>query len=410
MRAFAPTHRLLVCLVTSACAACADPGGTLDLRADASASADAGNDPPDAGAPPTDAAADAGPAEDARAVDAAAPDAEAPDSGAARVTWEEAELPGELLRWGATVAPRGDGQHYLFGGFELVRRALVTTNDLLLVDMRGDAPVITEVTTTSTPPARSRACAAYDPVSQRLVMRGGRASGRALNDGTTWELDVQTQRWSVRETAEAPPGLVGCAMTYVASDRAMYHFGGAFEAPDFDWSSELWRFDLETHTWSRVAVEGTAPPRGYDMTMAAHDGTIVLFGGGIGVSGNGEFRSDLYTFDVATRRWTRLSTGRARPEGRRGPWMLVSTDGQRVLIGGGESVEEPLDDVWLYDRARSVWEDLTPEGTRPLAQGPFATALPGPGDATISIYGGLGDLTGTPTDAAWRLRLEGFAF
>lgn len=404
---------LLVLSLLSLSAACAADVTTVDASPDASASApDSGIVTADSGLGSPDAAADAGAVEDATSPDAS-PDAAAPDTGPTTVQWEDVDLPPTLERWGATVVPLGDGQYYLFGGFEMVRGNLTTTNDLMLVDMREDAPVITEVATTSTPPARSRACAAYDPVGQRLILRGGRASGRALSDGTTWALDTRTFTWSVVETETAPPGLVGCAMTYVASERALYHFGGAFDQPRFDWSSELWRFDLETNQWSRVTVEGEAPPRAYDMTIAARGDTVFLFGGGVGVHGNGEFRSDLYTLDLATHRWTRLGVDRVQPEGRRGHWMLVSADGQSILIGGGESVEFALDDVWIYDRARSTWEDFTPEGadTRPIAQGPFATALPGPGDATISIYSGMGDLTtAVPSTQAWLLRVSGVSF
>lgn len=356
--------------------------------------------------------ADAGAAEDVGAADAGATDAAAPDADPTAVAWEEAALPAELERWGATVARAEAGRYYLFGGFKIVRRALVTTNELMEVDMRGDAPVITQVTTTSTPPGRSRACAAFDPIGQRLIMRGGRASGRSLNDGTTWVLDARTGAWAALETTSGPPGRVGCVMTYSASDRAIYHFGGAFERPDFAWSNELWRFDLATDTWSRVTTDGTSPAPAYDATLAEHEGTLLLFGGGVGVSGNGEFRADLHTFDLAEGRWSQLGTGRARPEGRRGHWMLVSADGQRLLVGGGESVDDALDDVWMYDRSRAVWEDLTPEGgdQGPLAQGPFATALPGPGGATATIFSGLGDPTGAPSDQAWRLRIRGLTF
>jgi hypothetical protein len=391
-------------------AACSDATLPSEPSADAGQTA-ADATVADAGAGPPDAAPDAGAGEDAAAADAAG-DAAAPDADPATAAWEEAELPAELERWGATVARAEAGRYYLYGGLKIVRRALVTSSDLMEVDMRGDAPVITQVTTTSTPPGRSRACAAFDPVGQPRNMRGGRASGRALNNGTTWVLDARTGAWTGLETAAGPPGLVGCVMTYSASDRAIYHFGGAFERPDFTWSNELWRFDLASETWSRVATTGTSPAPAYDATLAEHEGTLLLFGGGIGVPGSGEFRADLHAFDLAQGRWNRLATGRARPEGRRGHWMLVSADGQRILVGGGESVEDSLDDVWLYDRARSVWEDLTPEGANPapLAQGPFATALPGPAGATVTIYSGIGDPTGAPSDQAWRLSIRGLTF
>jgi hypothetical protein len=331
-----------------------------------------------------------------------------PDAGPSLSTWEPAEVPALLLRWGASVAPGGDGRFYLFAGFGASGGG---TNDVLLADTRGATAAITAIPTTNAPPTRSRACAAYDPVSQRLIIRGGRA-GASLNDGKTWALDTTTNAWSEIDTDDSPPGIVGCSMTYVASDRAIYHFGGAFDDPSFDWSNQLWRFDLETNTWSRVTTEGAAPSRGYDGQLASHEGTLYLFGGGIGVGGDGIFGSDVYTFDVASRRWSLLEVSGPRPDGRRGHWMLLSDDAQRILIGGGEGSEGPLDDVWLFDRAGGTWRNLSSsvEEGRFDGRGIFGTVLPGPGDATATLYSGLTQPSAAPSEEAWVLRLRDITF
>jgi hypothetical protein len=335
-------------------------------------------------------------------VDAAAP----MDAGTTFATWEPIETPDELARWGATVIPVGDGRFYLFGGVRVSGGNLSATSDLMIVDTRGEVLEISEVATTNSPPARSRTCAAFDPVDGRLIVRGGRANGSMLNDGVTWALDVATSAWTQLDT-EGPPGLVGCAMAFVAEDRAMYHFGGGSGS---GWSNELWRFDLETDQWYAVSVEGTSPPPGYDMTLAVREGTLLLFGGGVGVGGDGIFGSDVFTFDVASARWSLLEASGPRPEGRRGHWMLLSDDGQRILIGGGEGAETSLEDLWLFDRERATWQDLTPAGDIPRGRGTFATALPGPGDATITVFSGITAPVGNPSEEGWKLELMNISF
>ena len=303
----------------------------------------------------------------------------------------------------------GDGRFYLYGGYRMVRAVPESMSDVLLADMRGSEPVFTEVTATNAPAGRSRACVAYDPEGRRIIMRGGRADGFSLSDDKTWEFNLATNAWTERVTESAPPGVVGCAMAYVPSQRAIYHYGGGFQVDGaFGFSDELWRFDLATNQWSRVSAGGTAPSRGYDMTMAERGGTLFLFAGGIGIRGNGLFSRDLYTFDVARAQWTRLPASGARPVGRRGHWMIASADGQRVLIGGGESNTGALEDVWLYDRARGAWQDLTQEASeeRPNGQGTFSTALPGPQGATATIFSGITPST-APTREGWVLRLAG---
>jgi hypothetical protein len=347
---------------------------------------------------------------DGASVSDASAEASASDAGAPAARWEQISIPSPALeRWGAAIAPVGDGRFYLYGGLRMVRAVPESLSDVLLADMRGAAPVITEVSATNAPPGRSRSCVAYDPEGRRLIMRGGRANGFDLANDKTWELDLATNVWTERVTELGPPGVVGCAMTYVSSQRAIYHYGGGFQVDGaFGFSDELWRFDLATNQWSRVSASGAGPTRGYDMTMSERGGTILLFGGGIGTQGNGLFSRELFTFDVARAQWTRLAASGPRPVGRRGHWMLVSADAQRILIGGGESNMSALEDVWLYDRARGAWRDLTQEASeeRPNGQGTFSTALPGPQGVTATIFSGISPST-APTREGWVLRVEG---
>jgi len=57
----------------------------------------------------------------------------------------------------------------------------------------------------STPPVRMRAAGVYDPIRHRLIIIGGRTSGRELND--VWAFDLEDNAWTelTPTGGEAPP-------------------------------------------------------------------------------------------------------------------------------------------------------------------------------------------------------------
>ncbi len=126
-----------------------------------------------------------------------------------------------------------------------------------------------------TPPARSDAASAYDPINHRMLVFGGSVRAVApyqlLSD--TWAFDgVDWTEITGDHPSERRFGAPGVDPT----TGSWFLFGGTRETDDFD---EIWRFDLVSSTWTLLPV--TMPPaRGFPAS-AWHGptGALYVFGG-----------------------------------------------------------------------------------------------------------------------------------
>ncbi len=126
----------------------------------------------------------------------------------------------------------------------------------------------------TSPPARDSAAMWWDPVSQRVMLFGGRTSGNILlND--TWAWDGVT--WTQVLTAVSPPPRRFAAVAYLPSKKVCYLFGGSSAGGGFTVPmDDLWQWD--GRSWLQIAVAG-ARPRGEALPAMAYsgvDGKIVL--------------------------------------------------------------------------------------------------------------------------------------
>ena len=128
-----------------------------------------------------------------------------------------------------TLAPPARAEHamaydaarkrvVLFGGYGAFWLA---NNGLGADTWEWDGSVWRQRFPIASPPARSAHAMAYDPVRQRVVLFGGRASAY-LND--TWEWDGTT--WLQRPTPIAPSARARHAMAYDAARQRLILFGG----------------------------------------------------------------------------------------------------------------------------------------------------------------------------------------
>jgi hypothetical protein len=121
--------------------------------------------------------------------------------------------------------------------------------------------------------------------------------------------------------------------------------------------------DPAANSCSAPKTSGTAPPALGNLSLAynSHDHRVYLYGGG---------QSSIYTFDVATNTWTKLSTtctgtgcvGSA-PPGRRAAGFAYSTaDNVFLMAGGVPSLggSTAFTDTWIFDPATLVWKEQTP--------------------------------------------------
>ena len=92
--------------------------------------------------------------------------------------------------------------------------------------------------------------AAYDSLSQLLVIFGGHNSQGHLND--TWLYDLQGDTWKRVKSESAPTARVNAAMTYDPIHDVIILFGGLEE--DFTELQDTWFFKAKDDAgeWSLV--------------------------------------------------------------------------------------------------------------------------------------------------------------
>jgi len=191
--------------------------------------------------------------------------------------------------------------------------------------------------------------------------------------------------------------------------RVAYLFGGRDGSAVF---GDLWRFDLATERWERLAPSGKTPPArfGHDAVWFSEGGFtgMVIFAG----QSSGGFFNDLWRYDPATNGWSVLPAGGDPPIPRYGSCAALGQDGRLFVSHGFTEERVRFADTRAYDFAAHAWTDVTPGGDVPVARCLHSCFIAD--DGSFVLYAGqttgvpaLGDLwaLGSPGGggaSAWR--------
>ena len=205
------------------------------------------------------------------------------------------------------------------------------------------------------PPARLSPAMAYDSARGRVVLFGGEG---VANQQDTWEWDGAT--WTERTPlANNPPARHNHAMVYDSARGRTVLFGG--QLPDNTGLQDLWEWDGVS--WlERTPASGPLPPaRGlpamaYDSARAR----VIVFGG----NSYGNDVQDLWEWDGAA--WLDKTPAGTKPSARtRHAMAYDSLRGQTVMFGG-LVVGTPSQETWEWNG--TVWVDRTSASTPPAAR------------------------------------------
>ncbi|XP_024591300.1 kelch domain-containing protein 4 isoform X1 [Neophocaena asiaeorientalis asiaeorientalis] len=263
----------------------------------------------------------------------------------------------------------------LFGGEYFNGQKTFLYNELYIYNIRKDA--WTKVEIPNPPPRRCAHQAVMVPQGGgQLWIFGGEF---ASPDGEhfyhyrdLWVLHLATRTWEQVRSPGGPSGRSGHRM--VAWKRQLILFGGFHESTrDYIYYNDLYAFNLDTFTWSRLSPSGTGPtPRsGCQMTVTAQ-GSIVIYGGYSKQRvrkdvDRGTQHSDMFLLKAEEGRegrwaWTRVNPSGAKPTPRSGFSVAVAPNHQTLLFGGvcddeeDESLEGHfLSDLHFYDPVRNRW-------------------------------------------------------
>jgi len=91
------------------------------------------------------------------------------------------------------------------------------------------------------PPLRGCTQTAYDAKNRAIVLFGGHAQSKHLND--TWVYDVKTRTWSEKKPALSPRAGRSCGLTYAAKAGLIVMAKGV---------DDTWTYDVAANKWTRI--------------------------------------------------------------------------------------------------------------------------------------------------------------
>jgi hypothetical protein len=173
---------------------------------------------------------------------------------------------------------------------------------------------------------------------------------RELND--LWQFDFASATWSQLAMAgDVPTPRTGSVMFRGASADVVFVFGGFSQQSG--WSSELFRADLQAKRWTRIGDGdddlGDVPTcRDKIASATGADGRVWLYGGfgplvdeagddGFGDGQTFKWFDDLFVFDPARQRFTRVPCTNAEPRCA----AAAAVVGSELLVFGGSFSRDP---------------------------------------------------------------------
>ncbi|XP_062033525.1 kelch domain-containing protein 4 isoform X1 [Lepus europaeus] len=263
----------------------------------------------------------------------------------------------------------------LFGGEYFNGQKTLLYNELYVYNTRKDT--WTKVDIPNPPPRRCAHQAVVVPQGGgQLWIFGGEF---ASPDGEQfyhykdlWVLHLANKTWEPVRAPGGPSGRSGHRM--VAWKRHLILFGGFHEsARDYIYYNDVYAFNLDTFTWSKLCPSGTGPtPRSGCQMSVTPQGGIVVYGGYSKQRvkkdvDHGTQHSDMFLLKPEDGRegkwtWARIHPSGVKPSPRSGFSVAVAPNQQTLLFGGvcDEEEEERLEgdffnDLHFYDATRNRW-------------------------------------------------------
>lgn len=227
--------------------------------------------------------------------------------------------------------------------------------------------------------------------------RGGEAMAPIEENGVLNVLDTKTNEWSVVKPADGtttyPPARSYHAMTSDNDGLIFIHAG----CPEKGRLSDLWSFNVNSRQWTQYA-DAPGPARG-GTSIAWLNGKLYRMNGFDGKNEQG-FALDVYDPKVdswSSKTWD-LQSG---PPPRSVSTLLTVHVGRKDLLVtmfgecdpsslGHQGAGRFLDDVWAYDVAEDKWSRVEAEGKKPIPRGWFAADTVREKNAVV-MQGGLAE-------------------
>ncbi len=193
--------------------------------------------------------------------------------------------------------------------------------------------------------------------TNKLLMFGGHDKDY-LSD--TWIFDLSSNTWNKVIRNNHPSKRRCHGQAYIGGKKVLL-FGGHNEITEF---SDTWEFDLDSSTWTKINITGNIPiKRHYHSMSYLSDDKVLLFGG----SSSGNCLNDTWIFDISENSWTEVEAT-TKPSSR--VWHESSFIAQnRVLLFGGSQCNEPgVGDTWVFNGTTNKWNQIDNLSSQPDAR------------------------------------------
>ncbi|NXY04308.1 KLDC4 protein, partial [Pteruthius melanotis] len=275
----------------------------------------------------------------------------------------------------------------LFGGEYFNGQKTYLYNELYIYHIRKNSWAKLEIP--NPPPRRCAHQAAVVPTAggQLWIFGGEFASPNGeqfYHYKDLWVLHLATKTWEQIKAPGGPSGRSGHRM--VACKRQLIIFGGFHEsARDYIYYNDVYTFNLDCFTWSKLAPAGIGPaPRSGCQMTPTPEGNIIIYGGYSKQRikkdvDKGTLHTDMFLLKAEGAgkeedrwTWSRLSPSGVKPTPRSGFSVAAAPNNRCLLFGGVHDEEEEesiegdfFNDIYFYDLGKNRWFPAQLKGPKP---------------------------------------------
>ena len=233
----------------------------------------------------------------------------------------------------------------LFGGWA---GNVGLTNDTWIYD--SQTTQWTEVFPNTAPESRQSYATYYDPITQKVILFGGyKEPAPHYND--TWEYNYSNNTWTELNPLTHPSGRYGSKMVYDPVNQRGILFGGRASAI----MDDTWVYYYGNNTWVELNTTGNPDTRyWHGMAYDSHNHRVIVFGGRHAGAPN-EALEDTWIFNPSTNQWAEVLPS-SHPSNRMDFSMVFDSNSQKaVLFGGFRFPGNTLGDTWTYVYSSNTW-------------------------------------------------------
>jgi parallel beta-helix repeat protein len=242
---------------------------------------------------------------------------------------------------------------------ERLGNAESTSNTVVKIMSASPPGEWTEMHPASAPSPRTVNWMAYDSVSDKVILFGGRISYYGCYN-ETWAYDFDTDTWTNMTQPVAPSSRFAHAMAYDSQSNRVILFGGSNQLEQF---SDTWAFNYEQNEWTNMnPIVAPSPRADFGMVYDSQSDRVILFGGYAGYD-----IDETWSYDFETNSWTNMNPT-PRPPARFTMAIAYDIQSDRVLIFGGAG-GGLRDDMWAYDFEGNTWTEMHPAVRPPPSYG-----------------------------------------